>query len=93
MHYIVGDIQGCCDPLDSLLGKIDFSPSRDHLWVLGDLVNRGPKNLQTLQRLRDLGDAATCLLGNHDLKPGLAAGREGHLRHGEQGIQEDEKSQ
>jgi len=67
MHYIVGDIQGCCDPLDSLLAEIDFSPSRDHLWVLGDLVNRGPKNLQTLQRLRDLGDAATCLLGNHDL--------------------------
>src|SRR5258705_4035581 len=67
MHYIVGDIQGCCDPLDSLLAEIDFSPSRDHLWVLGDLVNRGPKNLQTLKRLRDLGDAATCLLGNHDL--------------------------
>ena len=67
MHYIVGDIQGCCDPLDQLLQTIAFSPSRDHLWVVGDLVNRGPKSLETLQRLRDLDGAATCLLGNHDL--------------------------
>src|SRR5215216_4396916 len=67
MQYIVGDIQGCCDPLDALLAKIDFSPSRDHLWVVGDLVNRGPLSLRTLKRLRGLGDSATCLLGNHDL--------------------------
>jgi len=67
MHYIVGDIQGCCDPLDALLAKIDFSPSRDHLCVVGDLVNRGPLSLRTLKRLRSLGDSATCLLGNHDL--------------------------
>lgn len=67
MHYIVGDVQGCCDALDRLLAEIGFSPSRDRLVVLGDLVNRGPKNLATLQRLRGLGDAATCLLGNHDL--------------------------
>ena len=50
-----------------MLDKIGFSPSRDHLVVLGDLVNRGPKSLATLQRLRALGDSATCLLGNHDL--------------------------
>jgi bis(5'-nucleosyl)-tetraphosphatase (symmetrical) len=67
MHYIVGDIQGCCDPLDALLDKVGFSPSRDHLWVVGDLVNRGPTSLRTLKRLRGLGDAACCLLGNHDL--------------------------
>lgn len=67
MHYIIGDVQGCCDALDRLLAKIDFSPSRDHLVVLGDLVNRGPQNLATLQRLRGLGASATCLLGNHDL--------------------------
>ena len=67
MHYFIGDLQGCCDALDHLLAKIGFSPSRDHLHVLGDLVNRGPASLATLQRLRGLGSAATCLLGNHDL--------------------------
>lgn len=67
MDYLVGDLQGCCDPLDRLLAVIDFSPSRDTLHVLGDLVNRGPQSLQVLQRLAGLGDAARCLLGNHDL--------------------------
>jgi bis(5'-nucleosyl)-tetraphosphatase (symmetrical) len=63
----VGDLQGCCDAFDRLLAEIGFSPSRDRLVVLGDLVNRGPQSLAVLQRLRSLGDAATCLLGNHDL--------------------------
>ena len=67
MHFLIGDVQGCCDALDRLLAEIGFSPSRDRLTVLGDLVNRGPQSLATLRRLRDLGDAATCLLGNHDL--------------------------
>ena len=67
MHYLIGDVQGCCDALDRLLGEIGFSPSRDRLTVLGDLVNRGPQSLATLQRLRSFGAAATCLLGNHDL--------------------------
>jgi bis(5'-nucleosyl)-tetraphosphatase (symmetrical) len=67
MDYLVGDLQGCCDALDELLQKTAFSPSRDRLFVLGDLVNRGPRSLATLQRLRGLGDAARCLLGNHDL--------------------------
>jgi bis(5'-nucleosyl)-tetraphosphatase (symmetrical) len=67
MDYLMGDVQGCCDALDRLLADIGFSPSRDRLCVLGDLVNRGPASLATLQRLRGLGDAATCLLGNHDL--------------------------
>jgi bis(5'-nucleosyl)-tetraphosphatase (symmetrical) len=67
MEYLVGDLQGCCDALDRLLAKIGFSPSRDHLHVLGDLVNRGPRSLATLERLRGFGAAATCLLGNHDL--------------------------
>jgi len=67
MNYLIGDVQGCCDALDRLLAKIDFSPSRDRICVLGDLVNRGPKSLETLRRLRGFGAAATCLLGNHDL--------------------------
>jgi bis(5'-nucleosyl)-tetraphosphatase (symmetrical) len=67
MEFLVGDVQGCADPFERLLAEIDFSPSRDHLVVLGDLVNRGPASLRVLQRLRALGDAATCLLGNHDL--------------------------
>jgi bis(5'-nucleosyl)-tetraphosphatase (symmetrical) len=66
MNYLVGDIQGCDDALERLLATIDFSPSRDRLYVLGDLVNRGPGSLATLRRLRDLGAAATCVLGNHD---------------------------
>ena len=67
MHYLIGDLQGCCDALDRLLAKIDFSPSRDSLHVLGDLVNRGPQSLRSLQRLHGLGGAAQILLGNHDL--------------------------
>ena len=67
MDYLIGDLQGCCDPLEHLLATIDFSPSRDRIHLLGDLVNRGPQSLAVLQRLMGLGDAAQCLLGNHDL--------------------------
>ena len=67
MNYLIGDVQGCCGALDRLLDKIGFSPSRDRIFVLGDLVNRGTQSLETLRRLRGFGAAATCLLGNHDL--------------------------
>jgi bis(5'-nucleosyl)-tetraphosphatase (symmetrical) len=67
MNYLVGDIQGCCNAFERLLAEIDFSPSRDHVYVLGDLVNRGPHSTDTLRRLCELGNAATSLLGNHDL--------------------------
>jgi bis(5'-nucleosyl)-tetraphosphatase (symmetrical) len=66
MIYLIGDVQGCCSALERLLEQIGFTPSRDHAYVLGDLVNRGPQSLATLRRLRDLGSAVTCLLGNHD---------------------------
>jgi bis(5'-nucleosyl)-tetraphosphatase (symmetrical) len=65
--YLIGDLQGCDAPLKRLLDEIDFSPSRDTLYLLGDLVNRGPDSLGVLHRLSALGDAAQCLLGNHDL--------------------------
>ena len=65
--YLIGDIQGCDSALQRLLDKISFSPSRDTLYLLGDLVNRGPDPLAVLRRLMSLGESAICLLGNHDL--------------------------
>ena len=66
-NYLVGDVQGCDGPLGRLLDTIGFSPSRDTLYMLGDLVNRGPASAAVLRRLIGYGDAARCLLGNHDL--------------------------
>jgi bis(5'-nucleosyl)-tetraphosphatase (symmetrical) len=66
-HYLIGDVQGCDAPLGRLLDKIGFSPSRDTLYLLGDLVNRGPESAAVLRRLMGYGAAARCLLGNHDL--------------------------
>jgi bis(5'-nucleosyl)-tetraphosphatase (symmetrical) len=65
--YCIGDVQGCNASLGLLLDKIGFSPSRDTIFVLGDLVNRGPDSLGVLRRLIGYGPAARCLLGNHDL--------------------------
>jgi bis(5'-nucleosyl)-tetraphosphatase (symmetrical) len=65
--YVVGDIQGCNEPLQRLLAKVAFNPSRDQLWAVGDLVNRGPQSLETLLYLESLGDSFVGVLGNHDL--------------------------
>ena len=67
MIYLIGDLQGCCDAFDRLLAEIGYSPSRDTIHVLGDLVNRGPRSLAVLERLAGFGASAVCLLGNHDL--------------------------
>jgi bis(5'-nucleosyl)-tetraphosphatase (symmetrical) len=75
-RYLVGDLQGCDAPLARLLRRIAFSPSRDTLYVLGDLVNRGPASAAVVRRLMACGDAAQCLLGNHDLS--LLAVAHGH---------------
>lgn len=65
--YLIGDIQGCDSALQQILDKIDFSPSRDQLFLLGDLVNRGPHSAAVLRRLMGFGSSAQSILGNHDL--------------------------
>jgi len=65
--WAIGDIQGCHGSFMELLGKIEFNPVHDKLWIAGDLVNRGEDSLETLYYLYSIRDSIEVVLGNHDI--------------------------
>ena len=65
--YAIGDLQGCFTAFQRLIDLIRFDPSQDKLWLVGDIVNRGPDSLSLLRYIKQAGDAIVMVLGNHDL--------------------------
>ncbi|GGO05448.1 metallophosphoesterase [Saccharibacillus kuerlensis] len=63
----ISDIHGELDLLDRLLDHIEYDPVSDQLVLLGDYVDRGPKSMQTLERVIELrAKGAIALMGNHE---------------------------
>ena len=81
--YAVGDVQGCYGELMQLLDDIRFDPAADRLWLVGDLVNRGPDSLEVLRMIKSLGACAITVLGNHDLHLLAVAEEAAKLHHGD----------
>lgn len=78
--YVIGDLHGCHAEFVALLDKLAFNPERDRVWLVGDLVNRGPGSLECLREARQLGNAVSCVLGNHDFHLLVVARGNGKLR-------------
>ena len=66
-NYAIGDIQGCYREFIDLLNKIEFDPKEDKLWLVGDLINRGPNSLETIDYIYKIRESCNVVLGNHDL--------------------------
>lgn len=65
--YAIGDLQGCFTAFQRLIDLIRFDPAQDKLWLVGDIVNRGPDSLSLLRHIKQADDAMIMVLGNHDL--------------------------
>ena len=65
MIYVVSDIHGECDKLIDLLDKIKLKET-DTLYVLGDILDRGPHPIKTLRKLMNMPNVI-CMVGNHEL--------------------------
>ncbi len=67
MTWAIGDLQGCFSSFMRLLVKIKFDKSKDTIWIVGDLVNRGEDSLKTLEYVYSNKDNFRVVLGNHDI--------------------------
>lgn len=68
MRYCIGDIHGDREHLVKMLEKIKFNPEEDYVYFLGDVVGRGPEQVESLKIVRKMiaDGHATMLLGNHE---------------------------
>lgn len=65
MHYVLSDIHGDQAAFDRILDMIGLSDA-DQLYILGDVVDRGPDGIALLEKIRKIGNC-TLLLGNHEM--------------------------